>query len=237
MVIHHYSKFLSNPQLFANSEGEDPFIHSQRIDQQLGLNTQRVEAELRQKFSAYNCSDSSLKPYPAGEAWIGLGSDVLQTPYQEIFEALDYLKIHPPKHLVDLGAGYARLYYPLKALYPSCQFTGHEFVKERVNEGKRALEANAQNSEVLKKVDVLDPNYLLPKADCYFIYDFEKPKDISSILNLFVEKFEKDDFFLIVKGKATRSMIHNRYPILFRPYGAIHFENISIYSSFFELCD
>jgi len=233
--IDHYSQFLSNPQLFAEAGEQGAMEHSAKIDQLLGFSIDKTEELLSRKYAAYNCSNKTLLAYPGGQAWIGLGSQVLQTPYQELYEVLSYLKINPPTHLVDLGAGYGRLAFILKAIFPECRFTGHEFVKERVVEGKRVMRLNGLTQESLEEKDILSDNYQLPEADVYFIYDFGTPYDIQRLLAKFLTIFEKKEFFLIVKGKATRSMIHNKFPLLFRAFGAKHFDNISLYSSFFEL--
>ena len=193
-----------------------------------------MERNLQTKYADYNRSSDTLPSYPKGRAWVGLGAQILQTPYREIYEALSFLSTHPPKSFLDLGAGFGRLAFVLKALYPQCRFTGYEFVPERVAEGRRVLELNGLDPQSLEERNILEASDL-PIADIYFAYDFGSPRDIEELLRKFEALFSKHNFFLIVKGKATRSMIHNKFPLLFRANGSKHFENLSIYSSFFEL--
>lgn len=99
----------------------------------------------------------------------GLG---VQTSYATILTALRRLQLTPGAHIVDLGSGYGRLGVLGGLVRPDLWFTGYEFVGHRVE----VAQASASRAGISDRVrfyqqDLSQPQFEIPKADVYYMYD------------------------------------------------------------------
>lgn len=227
--IKHFPK-----EIFKNTK-ESAEEHSFLLDKLLNIESTSIEHHLLDQYAHFRSPKSSDKKKLETQPWVGLCPQVLQTPYSEIYEAFKILESFNINSVVDFGAGYGRVAYLTKAYFPRSSFTGYEIIKERVGEANKAFRKNNMlNCHVFEK-DLLEDDFIIPDADLYFLYDFSEAKDLIVFFKKFVSFFENKKSFLILRGKGARSLIQYDYPGIWRPYGVIHRENWSIYSSFFDL--
>lgn len=214
--------FLKDPDFF-NSP------NSKALDQRLGLEVVNIEKDLLEEARRHrphgHMGNWGPDFHQGHQTWVGLDPQVLQTPYQELLKMCELLVLQPGEHVIDLGAGYGRLAWILKQKYPEVSFTGYEYVKERVDEGNRVLQ-----EELLIQQDLSDPDFELPVADSYFIYDFGKVQHIRKILQQLEDMAETNSFKVVARGRGTRSMIQHEHPWLAQINPPHHEENWSLYS-------
>jgi ribosomal protein RSM22 (predicted rRNA methylase) len=207
----------SSDSLFLLPAGVHPRKHSAAIDKQFGFRIKKIENKLSQKYQSY---DQTIAPsvqkrhFPDTEAWIGLNPDALQTPYNEIYDALSFIKgIEDNANIdtiVDIGAAYGRVAFVKEELYPKTKFLGYEVVKKRQQEGQRVFEYHNLLKSKLVVQNVLEENFDLPEAQIYFIYDFSDSGDVSHILRKLTNNRRKD-FFLIAHGERTLNLLSQQF--------------------------
>lgn len=212
-----------NETLLIPNENENVFEHSSFLDVFLGIDSLKIETEL----AKVNRRET--------KTWVGLDPQTLQTPFSEIFSFLSFLKQFNPQQIVDLGAGYGRVGIIMKMIMEDSQFLGYEFIDSRFDEMCRIFHEYEINNAFLSKKNIMDFDFQFPKADVYFVYDFSDIASIKKMIEKFTELFDSQKLFLVVRGKAMRSLIQNQYRELWALNGAIHTENWSIYSSFVDL--
>jgi SAM-dependent methyltransferase len=203
---------------------------SSAIDSSLGLDVEGIEATLLARAKDimpqgnHHLWGEAL--HEGNQTWVGLHPETLQTPYEELKEACGLLELKPNDLVVDLGAGYGRLGFILAALYPGVHFLGVEYVKERVEEGKRIFNQLSETKLKLVQGDLSDQSFVLPLAQHYFIYDFGKISHIRSILDKFSKHSDHQRYNLIARGQGIRSLIDVEYPWLIEAYRR---KNFSVY--------
>lgn len=207
-------------------------MNSRELDRTLGFNIQDIEASLMDRARIHRPQGHlwSLGQglHNGSQTWIGLDSETLQTPYPELIEMLELLKLKGSEHIIDLGAGYGRLGVVLHFLSPQATFLGLEIVPERVVEGTRVLKLLGSSHSLITK-DLTEENFVLPIADIYFLYDFGEVSHIRKILNQLGNC--EHGFKLIARGKGTRSLVDLEFPWLSDVHPVIRRENFAIYSS------
>ena len=206
---------------------------SQAIDQLLGFEVERIELELLKLAQGQRPQGDTQSWGPGihqgNQTWVGLDPQTLQTPYHELKEMTDLLAPRPSSHFIDLGAGYGRLALVLHQYDESIRFTGYEFVPERVNHGsEKLLEFGLKNARLLRQ-DLTAPDFALPDADFYFIYDYGKVAHIRQTLEQLKIIADRTTFKVVARGKGVRSLIENEHPWLSQVHQPEHRENFSIY--------
>ncbi len=212
--------------------GEHPRLHAKKLDKQLGFRIPRIEAKLAQKYRAYDLSnDITNRKQHFGETqtWIGLHPQALQTPYSEIFEAMEFLKAENVKTVVDIGAGYGRVGIVLSVVFPKANFLGFEIVKKRQNEANRIFEKNGFDQSRVLLEDVLSPSFQLPDADVYFIYDFSEIDHLIEILTLLSKKVGSEKFYLITRGDRTDHLMKTHLKNVWKVHWAASSSELKIY--------
>ena len=192
-----------NRQTFVNQENMHPRMHAKFLDKELGYRIPKIEEKLLKKFSAYDKAvDISNKKqhYQGTETWIGLHPQILQTPYCDIYKALELLSDKDIRHVVDIGAGYGRVGLVLSVLMPEAQFTGYEIVKQRRSEASRIFTKLKLKNSAIELQNVLEDSFEIPEADVFFIYDFSEREDVNIILRKMLERMRNREFYLITKG-------------------------------------
>lgn len=197
-------------------------IHASKVDAWLGLNTLGIEAALQTKNSDQ-------------ELWIGLKPEALLTPYIEFRQILERLdargKLVPDSTVIDCGAGYGRMGFVIGAHYPIVKFIGYEIVPERVAEGARCLALQGFHSAQLLCANIDSPNFKLPEAETYFVYDFSHRAAIDRLLLRLQQIAKSRSVTVVARGRSSRDAIDHRAPWLSQVVTPEHFQNFSIYQS------
>ena len=207
----------SSDSLFLLPAGIHPRKHSASIDKQFGFRIKKVENKLSQKYAQYDEATTPCaqkRHFPDTEAWIGLNPDALQTPYSEIYDALNFIKntadCDSIETIIDIGAAYGRVAFVKEELYPQSKFIGYEVVKKRQQEGQRVYDYHSLPKSQLVIQDVLDSEFEFPKAQIYFIYDFSDSADVSYVLKKIIQDKEKS-FYLIAHGERTLNLLNQQF--------------------------
>ncbi|NJL25276.1 MAG: methyltransferase [Calothrix sp. SM1_5_4] len=113
--------------------------------------------------------DLKMKTSRAERLYAGAGVGV-QSSYTTLLRTLTSL--NPQGRFIDLGSGYGRVGLVVGLLYPEVRFTGYEYVSHRVE----ASCASAERAGVAGHVEFLtqdlsDPNFRIPEAESYYLYD------------------------------------------------------------------
>lgn len=216
-----------------NSKKIHPRLHAKYLDKSLGFRISKIEVKLLQKYRAYdqNCDLSSRKQHFIGtQAWIGLHPQALQTPYCDIYEALNSLMDFKIEHVVDIGAGYGRVGVTLSVVHPKAKFIGFEIVKLRQAEGNRIFKKlGIINSEIHLK-NVLDADFELPLAEVYFIYDFSEQEDITQVLLTLSLRVQEKDFYLITKGDRVDYLLKYKFQHIWKIFTTFKSSDLKIYA-------
>ena len=175
------------------------------MDKYFGYRIARIEQKLAKKYRAFDKpvdTSNRKKHYKGSQVWIGLHPQTLQTPYSDIYGALSELQTYKPTSLVDLGAGYGRVGLVSSILDPRISFIGVEILKERCVEATRIFTKFGLSN------CLADPNFDIPQADVYFIYDFGQMDEINCTLEKICEKNESKVFFFVIGiGEQVRFLI------------------------------
>lgn len=110
---------------------------------------------------------------PAGEAserlYANSGRGV-QTSYQSLILLLEVLPKHA--HLIDLGSGFGRVGITAGLCREDLRCTGYEYVSSRVDMANvAAARAGIDDRVRFIAQDLADPNFHIPVADAYYLYD------------------------------------------------------------------
>ncbi len=210
--------------------------HSAIVDRILGFRIQYIEEMLIEEARGFSSDEEfeSLGPglHNGAQTWVGLSPQTLQTPYSECLKILQLLNIKPYQHIVDLGAAYGRMGIIVGGLYIKNIFTGHEYVKARVDEGNRIYkELGLQKSKLLHQ-DLAHPAFEIPEADIYFIYDYGQIVHIEHTLNQLKGVAQKRPIKIVVRGEYTRKMIKEKHTWPSLQYEGRPDQGLSIYSAY-----
>ncbi len=208
--------------------------HSRDLDRSLGFEIPRIEEELLRRAKERRPS-GNMKTWGEGihqgsQSWVGLDPQTLQTPYSELLRICELLDPGPGSTVVDLGAGYGRMGLVLGARCREVSFIGFELVPERVREGRRILREHGCTHATLLEQDLTDPDFEVPLAEVYFLYDYGKVEHIRRTLAQLSAIADRKNFQLVARGMGARSLIENEHPWLSDVYPVHREENFSIYS-------
>lgn len=201
-------------------------LHAEKVDQWLGMDTVKVEAEV-----AANPAYPRLHQEEGQRLWVGLPVQTLLTPYLEIRTMLEDLAPAPGTTLVDLGAGYGRIGFVLTRHFPEVEFIGYEFVKERVEEGARALARFGVQRAQLLQADLFARDFSLPGARYFFLYDYGSREAIERTLESMKRVAQGRSVTVVGRGRLTRDLIERGHPWLSQVNPSRHRGNYSIYST------
>lgn len=231
-------RLINHLEFFQSPKGNDLVRkrHSQMIDQILGYRLKYIEEMLIAEAAGFELDGPYEKWGPAVhkgvQTWLGLDLQTLQTPYSECLRILQLLKIRPYQHIIDLGAAYGRMGIIIGGLYIKNSFTGYEYVKNRVEEGNRIYKELGFNRCELVEQNLFDPQFSLPEADVYFIYDYGQIEHIDHTLNQLKKVSQKRPLKIVVRGKFTKKIITEGHSWLELKYEGKLEELFSIYTAF-----
>lgn len=226
--------------LFECDEDMHPQSHAKYLDKKLGFKIPKIENRLLQKYRAYYKADdqsNGKRHFKDSQTWIGLHPQALQTPYHDLYQALYLLKDFNIEKIVDIGAGYGRVAFVMKSLFPKASFTGFEILKQRQLEANRLYEKFDLDDCQIHLQNVLEEGFTLPHAQVYFIYDFSELDDICQILDQLSARLGKEDFFLISRGDRTSFLLEKKYKEFWRANGFWESGELKIYSSNVKLTE
>jgi hypothetical protein len=210
--------------------------HSALIDKILGFRTSFHEEMLMTDALGFDPDGSHETWGPdlhqGVQSWIGLDIDTLQTPYCEILRILQLLKLKPFQTVVDLGAAYGRMGVVIGALYMKTTFIGYEYVRTRVDEGNRIFKTLGLNRCELREQNLFSPDFKIPDADIFFIYDFGQVEHIDQNLKQLEKMAYKRPVKLAVKGKYTKEIISKGHPWLQPLYEGKASDSFNLYAAY-----
>jgi hypothetical protein len=186
--------------------------HAREVDQFLGLRVEEVERTL-------------VDPRDGAKRWISQGPSIFQTPYTELRFILSQLEILDLERVVDLGAAYGRLGFVLHQHYPATEFLGYELVRERAEEGERALRAFGAKGRIFTQ-DLARADFKPPPASAYFLYDFGARAAVGKVLSDL--RAGERPFVLVGRGREVRDQVEREHPWL-QVKEPRHFPNFSLY--------
>lgn len=101
------------------------------------------------------------------------GSGVgVQSTYNTIIIALNYLRIPLNARFVDLGSGYGRVGLVVSLLRPDIDFKGYEFVSNRVDLANAAThKLGIQKKTQFFHQDLSLADFKIPEAEVYYMFD------------------------------------------------------------------
>lgn len=200
----------------------DAVRHARAVDEWLGLAVQSIEAQLA-------CAERPVQDEV--QPWIGLAPDSLQTPYTELRAILARVAPAVGAQVVDLGAAYGRMGHVVGRHHPGTRFVGYELVAERVVEGQRSLERFGYPGVQLLQVDLSEPDFAMPDADIFFMYDFGSRRAIEKSLNDLKVIAAKRTITVVGRGRSSRDAIERNHPWLSQVIKPEHLGHYSIYRS------
>lgn len=212
-----------------------PLTHAARVDAELGFGIDDIELRLhRQAFALDPAGDVGTwgPQMHAAQTWVGLAPQTLLTPYDELSRMCDLLHLPDGAHVVDLGAAYGRLGFVLHQRYPAAHFTGVEILPERVDEGNRLFALHGCRNARLIRHDMFAPDFQLPLADCYLIYDYGVLEHLRWTMAQLQNLATVHRFQVIARGDTIRALIRAAHPWLTASAEARHETNFSVYASF-----
>ncbi len=196
---------------------EDAKNHSRAVDEWLGFES--VEPPPTVAYASET------------QTWSHLSTQQFQTPYCEIRNILKLLDPQPKQTLVDLGCGYGRFAFVLNRHFPEILFKGYEVDPYRVKKAQERFRFHhLQNVEILL-TDISNPEFELPKAEYYFIFDFGKNESILAILEKIKILARSSPLTVVGRGRATRHYIQEIHPWLSQVNEPQHGTHYSIYKS------
>lgn len=192
--------------------------HANEVDLWLGLRTVEIEQKLVDQESDQNL-------------WIGLPVQALLTPYIEFRQILERLKLKPGETVIDCGAGYGRMGFVISRHYPGVKFIGFEMVENRVSEAQKALKRHGCETAQMVCANIDSPEFNLPEAEVYFIYDFSYRPAIDRLLEKLQKIASRKPITVVARGRSSRDAIDHERPWLSQVVPPEHFTNFSIYRS------
>lgn len=209
--------------------------HSEYVDKILGFKINEIELGLKSMAQILH-PEGDVKSWgkqmhDGSQSWVGLNPRQLLTPYHELLEMCQLLKPAAGCTMIDLGAGYARMAFVLNQFAPEAFFIGYEIVNERVVESKRLLSHYKLHGATMHSQDLACPDFTLPVANYYLLYDYGTVEHIRATLNTLKAIAHKNPIKVIGRGRM-RQIIDNEHPWLSQIYQPVHGTTFSVYSSF-----
>jgi len=203
--------------------------HAEKVDQFLGYNIEDVEKKIAARFLSSYRDVNHLSPT---QLWINLEPAILQTPYIEIRNMLDSIPQHCAKNkVIDLGCAYARMAHVVHKHYPNSLFMGFETVLERAQEAQRVINSLQMKQTQILCQDLMAPDFQVPQADVFFIYDYGSHEAITKTLNELKSHATAKSMTVIARGRLSRHLILKDHAWLSGVNPPLHFQNYSLFFS------
>lgn len=192
--------------------------HAAQVDAWLGLAISECEAK--------------VGPAPGHELWNRLDAQSFLTPYTELRAILERLRPPVGGTVVDLGAAYGRMGFVIARNFPKVNFIGFEIDHVRVQEGRRLLPQTGFGRKIdLIQADLTSPEFVMPKADAYFIYDYGTREAVEKTIEDLRQIARTRRVSVAGRGGRVRDVIEKLHPWLSQVVSPEHFARYSIYRS------
>lgn len=196
--------------------------HAILVDDWLGFEHEKIESSLRGGDKSASSSQQN---------WEHLSVQAMQTPYVEIRNILDILNPQPGETLIDLGAAYGRMGLVMNKHFPLTNFFGFEIEAARVREAQRVMALQKMDISQMITADLSSPEFTMPVADYYFIFDYGHERDVRRTLQDLQSIARTRPLHVVARGRLSRALIHAYHPWLASMHGPQHFPHFSIYRS------
>lgn len=221
--------------LYENSDYSKIQEHSNLIDKIIDINVNEIEGKLLDLAKSIT-EEGSVRTWGKSihdgvQTYVGLNPEQLQTPYSEFYKIIESISPEENQKVVDLGAGYGRLGLICHAFDQSIIFEGHEYAKERVDEGNRIYDFFEIENSRLVQQDLSSDSFDMPNADIYFMYEYGDMGHVQESLRQLQEISKTQNFRLVCRGKGSNNLIWNNHPWL-TVFNNFECENSMIYSSY-----
>ena len=158
----------------------------------------------------YTTEDGLEKTNPNHERLYQGSGSAVQSSYTTILLVLRYLKMTKGSRFIDLGSGFGRVGLALGLLRPDIQFTGYEFVKQRVDFAEHASQALNMNSHVhFQSQDLSAKDFLIPEAEVYYLFDPFNEETYVHVMNQLSAIAKNKKITIITKGNAKEHFINS----------------------------
>lgn len=178
-------------------------------DLHLGISFYRTFDRLDEIFNLnYQADHGMVDPLKNTERlYAGAGVGV-QSGYSTILTALHNLKLNSGDRLIDLGSGYGRVGLVAGLMHDHINFTGYEFVQHRVDIANLASQ-NFNLSDRIKFLtcDLSNPDFQIPDAEVYYLYDPFSEETYLYILSQLVNISRRQKITIVTKGNARAKLL------------------------------
>ncbi len=186
-------------------------MQQQKKDQglHLGISFYRTFDRLDEVFNLDYQADHGMKDPLENTERLYAGAGVgVQSGYSTILTALSNLKLNSGDRLVDLGSGYGRVGLVAGLMHDHIHFTGYEFVQHRVDISTRASQ-NFNLSDRIKyyTCDLSKPDFKIPDAEVYYLYDPFSEETYLYILSQLVDISHRQKITIVTKGNARAKLL------------------------------
>ena len=130
----------------------------------------------------------------------GLG---VQSSYATTLNTIRYLNPKSGTRFVDLGSGYGRVGLVLGLLRPDVQFTGYEFVEDRVQIANDSVDRfNLDQHVHFYAQDLSASDFKIPEAEFYYIFDSFTDETYKYVIDQLIQISQIQKIKVITKGNA-----------------------------------
>lgn len=158
----------------------------------------------------YTAEDGIEKNNPNRERLYQGSGSAVQSSYTTILLALRYLKMSKGSRFIDLGSGFGRVGLVLGLLRPDIQFTGYEFVQQRVDFANHASQALNMSSHVhFHSQDLSAKDFQIPEAEIYYLFDPFNEETYTHVMNQLSLIAKNKKITIITKGNAKDHFINS----------------------------
>ena len=218
---------LLSRELGAAFDYESEKSHAETVDTWLGLQTEVVEQNIRNRVGEISFSSAARTK----EIWLGKSVQTFSTPYTELRSILEDLQPIDDETVIDLGAGYGRLAHVMNRHVPRAKFLGYELVEERQLEGQRIFDETELKNAKLVLGDVCETDFTEISARTFFIYDFGSREDVEHVLEKLKTLAKDKALKIIARGGRSRDAIEKLHPWLSQVVPPLHRGHYSLYRS------
>ncbi len=185
-------EFETNLNIDKKSNGQDSGLSMYRtfdiFDQVLDLN--------------YLANEKTSEDTKKERLYEGAGLGV-QSSYATTLNTIRYLNPKSGTRFVDLGSGYGRVGLVLGLLRSDVQFTGYEFVEDRVQIANDSADRFGLDQHVhFYTQDLSASDFKIPEAEFYYIFDSFTDETYKYVLDQLVNIARNMKVKIITKGNA-----------------------------------
>lgn len=131
------------------------------------------------------------------------GSGVgVQSSYNTIIMALNFLRLPQGARLTDLGSGYGRVGLVTTLLRPDIKFTGYEFVTNRVALANTAVKKLGINKQLFFHQDLSSSAFKIPDAEVYYLFDPFTQETYTHVIAQLNQVAAQRKIMIVTKGDA-----------------------------------